>query len=146
MSGTWRPLSSRRRIWRTSGPFFSCTRFSARRTVALRVAPGPWIGTATVWNSASGQASPLKPLCQVITATPRRARRLNSAGLQPSRSKTSVRAGSPASGAVRSGASGPSMPSFSSAGRMSASSAWVMVGSSALFRHRKGLPPSALIQ
>ena len=83
MSGTWRPLSSRRRIWRTSGPCFSCTRFSARRTVALRVAPGPWMGTETVWNSASGQSSPLKPLCQVITATPRRARRLNSAGLQP---------------------------------------------------------------
>ena len=72
--------------------------------MALRVAPGPWIGTSTVWNSASGQFSPpLKPLCQVITATPRRARRLNSAGLQPSRSKTSVRAGSSTSGAVRSG-------------------------------------------
>ena len=41
---------------------------------------------------------------------PRRARRLNSDGLQPSRSKTSVSAGAASGAAVRSGASGPGRP------------------------------------
>ena len=88
----------------------------------------------------------MNPLCEVMTATPRRALRRNRAGIQPSRSKTIARAGSPGAGAVRSGASARSAPSTSRAGRMSASSACVMVGSGALFRHRKGLPPRALIQ
>ena len=83
MNGIWRPLASRRRTWRTSGPFLSCTRFSARWSFAVRVASVPWMGTLTVRNAVSGQASPLNFVCHVITATPRRARRRITAGLRP---------------------------------------------------------------
>ncbi len=131
-SGTCRPLSGRRRIWRTSGPPDSVIRFSASRTSAVRNLDRG----AAVRNSPSGQGSPPNPLCQAITAILRRARRANSAGLQ--RSNTSVSAA--ASPLARSGAPA----GRSSAGRMSCSSACVMVGS--LCRHRSGLPPSALTQ
>ena len=139
MKGTCRPVSSRRRICLTVTSPARVTVFSASRTVLERVVAGPWIGTSTSWKSASGQSSPLKFLCQVSTATPRRARRLNRAGLQPSRSKTRVTAGVPGRGRS-------STPSRSSAGTTSCSRARTNFGSNGLCRQSSGWPPSALTQ
>ena len=58
----------------------------------------------------SGRGPLPKFLCQVMQAMPRRARRLNRSGLQPSRSNTRVSAGTPASGLVRSGAASGTTP------------------------------------
>ena len=62
MRGTWRPPSSRRRIWRLRirrrVPRFSPR--GGRRP--FRGAQGPWIGTAVSRKSCSGQPSPFEPL------------------------------------------------------------------------------------
>ena len=106
--------------------------------VAL-VPAGPWISTSSGWKSSSGQSSPLKFLCQVMQAMPRRASRLNRSGLQPARSNTRVSAGAPASGWVRSGAASGTTPSCSRCGTTSCSSALTSFGSSALCRHSRGV-------
>ena len=89
ITGTWRPLTAPNLADRS--PLRSY-RFSARSTVVALVPAGPWISTSRVRKSSSGQSSPLKFLCQVMQAMPRRARRLNRSGLQPSRSNTRVSA------------------------------------------------------
>ena len=100
ITGTWRPLARRRRIWRTVSPLRSTIGFSARSTVAALVPAGPWISTSSLWKSSSGQSSPRS-------------------GLQPARSNTRVSAGAPASGWVRGAASGAtSCSSASGAGAL----------------------------
>ena len=146
ITGIWRPLARRRRIWRTVSPLRRTIGCSARSTVVALVPAGPWIGTSRVRKSSCGQSSPLKFLCQVMQAMPRRARRLNRSGLQPSRSNTRVSAGTPASGLVRSGAASGTTPRCCRCGTTSCSMALISFGSSALCRHSRGVPPSALTQ
>ena len=63
ITGTWRPLARRRRIWRTVSPLRNTIRCSARSTVVALVAAGAWISTSSVRKSSCGQSSPLKFLC-----------------------------------------------------------------------------------
>ena len=114
--------------------------------MVVLVPAGPWTGTSRAQNSCAGQSSPLKFLYQVMQAMPRRARRLNRSGLQPSRSNTRVSAGARACGLVRSGAACGTTPSSTKWGTTSCSSALTSFGSSALCRHSRGAPPRALTQ
>ena len=47
--------------------------FSASATDIMRTCAGSWMGTSKVAKSVSGQSAPLKFLCQVMQAMPRRA-------------------------------------------------------------------------